>query len=106
VHGVVRDPRGVADPCALLTSFRSGTLVRAVLEHTGGTIRDSTAFSSLATEVASALPGGMWNDRTLAAAGADPHALAEALGGALYRVMAEMHERLLRVLAVHRGHVA
>jgi hypothetical protein len=47
----------VADLCALLTSFRSGTLVRAVLEHTGGTIRDSTAFSSLATEVASALAG-------------------------------------------------
>jgi hypothetical protein len=94
----------VADLCALLTSFRSGTLVRAVLEHTGGTIRDSTAFSSLATEVGSALAReghhaplrDMWNERTLAASGADPHALAEVLGGALYRVMAEMHENQWR----------
>jgi hypothetical protein len=90
----------VADLCALLTSFRSGTLVPAVLEHTGGSIRDSTAFSSLATEVGSALAReghnaplrDMWNERTLALSGADPHALAEVLGGALYRVMAEMHE--------------
>lgn len=90
----------VADLCALLTSFRSGTLVPAVLEHTGGSIRDSTAFSSLATELGSALAReghhaplrDMWNERTLASSGPDPHALAEVLGGALYRVMAEMHE--------------
>jgi hypothetical protein len=90
----------VADLAALMTSFRSGTLVPAVLEHTRGSIHDSTAFSSLATELGSALAHeghraplrDMWNERTLASSGADPHALAEVLGGALYRVIAEMYE--------------
>ena len=90
----------VADLAALLTSFRSGTLVPAVLEHTRGSIRDSTAFSSLANELGAALAHegkaaplrDMWNERTMASCGADPHALAEVLGGALYRVIAEMYE--------------
>jgi hypothetical protein len=90
----------VADLAALLTSFRSSTLVPAVLEHTRGSIRDSTAFSSLAHELGSALARNgteaplrdMWNDRTLASCGADPHALAEVLAGALYRVVTEMYE--------------
>jgi len=91
----------VADLAALLTSFRSGTLVPAVLEHTRGSIRDSTAFSSLANELGLALARegqaaplrDMWNERTLASCGPDPHALAEVLGGALYRVVVEMYER-------------
>lgn len=104
----------MADLTALFTAFRSNNLCRQVLEHTNGSLRDSTAFSSLAPEVGRALDASgrrralrsLWNDKTLDpedltldAFGApnrvtsqDPHDLSEVLSGALYRLMVHMYE--------------
>jgi len=104
----------VADLTALLTAFRSHELSRRVLDHTRGSIRNSTAFSSLAPEFGAALDQSghagalrsLWNDKTLdprdtsrdergrpnRVDATDPHSLSEVLTGALYSVMVRMHD--------------
>ncbi len=100
----------IADLTALLMAFRSGKLRRAVLEVTGGSIRDSTAFSAMAPELGQARGEARYlrsllNERTLKeddpgrANRFDPYALSEALSGALYTVMVRIHEDLLPVSA-------
>lgn len=101
----------IADLTALLMAFRSNRLRKAVLEATGGSIRDSTAFSAMAPELGQARdPSGearylrsLLNERTLheddpgRAVRFDPYSLSEALSGALYTVMVKIHEALLPV---------
>lgn len=103
-----------ADLTALLMAFRSRTLAETVLGQTGGSIRNSTAFNSIAEEFGMARnpEGGslrsLLNDKTLdpndtsrdrhgrpnRVARNDPHARSEVLSGALYAVMVKIHEQL------------
>jgi hypothetical protein len=107
---------GVADMTALFLSFQSRELVETVLGQTGGSIRDSTAFNSIAEEFGRALsPHGrtsylrsLLNDKTLDPADtsvdeygrpnrverAEPHDLSQVVSGALYAVMVKLHEQL------------
>ncbi len=104
----------IADLTALLMAFYSHNLRVAVLKQTNGSIKDTTAFSSIAEEFGAALdPGGRArslrpllnnksldpDDGSLDEAGnanfvntSEPHALSEVLSGALYSVMVRMHD--------------
>jgi hypothetical protein len=106
----------LADLTALLMSFRSEKLRRAVLKATNGSIADSTAFSTVAPEFGQARdPSGasrylrsLLNDKTLDPADKsldenglrnkvnryDPHSLCQVLTGALYTVMVKIHQSL------------
>jgi hypothetical protein len=104
----------IADMSALFLSFESRDLVDAVLRQTGGSIRDSTAFNSIAEQFGKALdPEGrshylrsLLNQKTLDPADEsrdeqdrpnrvdrdEPHALSEVMSGALYQVVVRAHE--------------
>ncbi|MDX1415005.1 MAG: hypothetical protein R3293_12490 [Candidatus Promineifilaceae bacterium] len=93
----------VADLTAVLMSFRSHNLVRAILRETEGSIMESTAFSSIAEEFGSARdPLGeaqdlrsLYNDKKLSDVSSfRPHGLSEVLSGALYTLMVKLHEYL------------
>ncbi len=106
----------LADLTALLMSFRSEKLRRAVLKATNGSIADSTAFSTVAPEFGQARdPSGasrylrsLLNQKTLDRADEsvdangfpnrvnrfNPHSLCQVLSGALYTVMAKIHGSL------------
>ena len=106
----------IADLTALLMSFRSGKLRKAVLKTTNGSIADSSAFSMVAPEFGQARdPTGtarylrsLLNNKTLDREDKsldengvpnrvnrfEPHALSEALSGALYTVMVKIHGAL------------
>jgi len=104
----------IADLTALLMSFRSGALRKAVLKETKGSIADSSAFSMVAPEFGQARDPGMRylrsllnqktlnrEDKTLDEHGIpnrvnrfEPHSLSEALSGALYTVMVKIHGSL------------
>jgi hypothetical protein len=99
----------LADLTALLMSFRSEKLRRAVLKATNGSIADSTAFSTVAPEFGQARdPSGasrylrsLLNDKTLDRSDKvnrvnryDPHSLCQVLTGALYTVMVKIHQSL------------
>lgn len=103
----------VADLTALLMAFRSHNLRESVLEQTGGSISNSTAFSSVAEQFGRARdPGGratalrnLLNLKTLdpddtsldengrpnRVSRLEPHLLSEVLSGALYTVMVKIH---------------
>jgi hypothetical protein len=94
-------------------AFRSASVRETVLRETGGSIRDSTAFTRLAEEFGAALDPerrrfylrNVLNDRKLDdddVDGTDPHDLSEVLTGALYTVMVELHEYHKRRLAETR----
>jgi hypothetical protein len=105
----------IADMTAVITAMRSNNLTLRVLERTRGSIRNPTAFSSLAPEFGKAMDKSgragslrsLWNDKTLDPADtsrdennrpnrvdpADPHALSEVLSGALYRTLVRMQEK-------------
>jgi hypothetical protein len=97
---------GIADLVALVMAFRSGTLRKAVLDQTGGSIANITAFSSVAEEFGQAQgkPGALRqfvNEKTLDPKDtenlvdvAEPHELCQVLTGALYTVMVKIHEAL------------
>ena len=102
----------IADLTALLMSFSSPNLVKAILKDTKGDIKDTTEFSSIAEQVGDVLKGGgrclrdLNNDKNLNPddinnfVGEDePHALSEVLSGALYKVMQKIHEGLRNELA-------
>jgi hypothetical protein len=95
---------GVADLTAMLIAFRSHRLRKAVLDATGGSIEESTAFSSIGEEFGRALdPTGKagWlrnlnGDARLAPRGdprdePEPHELSTVLTGALYKLLIELH---------------
>ena len=88
----------IADMSALLMAFNSGTLTKSTLDHTHGSIRRSTAFSSIAPELAEALgrPAlrDLYNTLTRSQLPSRPTAyqLSEMLSGALYAVLIEMHD--------------
>jgi len=103
----------IADLTALLLSFQSRELVNAVLNMTGGSISNTTAFNSIAEEFGRALdPVGratylrsLLNDKTLdpddrtmdrygrpnRVDRTEPHELSEVLSGALYSVIVKYH---------------
>lgn len=101
----------IADLTALLMSFRSAKLRKAVLKATNGSIADSSAFSTVAPEFGQARDPTMRylrsllnnktldrEDKSLDENGVpnrvnryEPHSLSEALSGALYTVMVKIH---------------
>ncbi len=92
----------VADLGAAIAAFRSHTLSEAVLGQTGGSIQDSSAFSSIAEEFGSSTdPLGavgylrsLHNELTLRdVPRQEPHVLSQVLSGALYSVMLRIHEK-------------
>jgi hypothetical protein len=103
---------GIADLAAMLIAFRSPVLREAVLNHTGGSIEDSTEFSSIGVQFGRALdPTGqagflrnLLNDAALDPGG-DPgeepeeHELSQVLTGALYKFVCRLH-------AFYRGRIA
>jgi hypothetical protein len=103
---------GVADLTAVLIAFRSGRLRKAVLDRTGGSIKKSTAFSSIGEQFGNELDPAKragWlrnlvNDDRLDPAG-DPaeepeaHDLSKVLTGVLYELMIALHEDYKQRLA-------
>jgi hypothetical protein len=107
----------IADLTALIMSFRSAKLRKAVLDKTGGKIDDSSAFSAVAPEFGQARdPSGrarflrtLLNRNTLdpndtskdedgipnRVSRYEPHSLSLVLSGALYTVMVKIHGSLL-----------
>jgi hypothetical protein len=90
----------IADVVAVLMAFRSRTLRSAVLEHTGGSIADSTAFNSIAEQFGRALDRSrrtgylrnLKNDLGVNDVGRDePHELSQVVSGALYSLMVKVH---------------
>jgi hypothetical protein len=106
---------GVADLVALVMAFRNDTLRKTVLDQTGGSIANITAFSSVAEEFGQAQgkPGALRqfvNEKTLDPEDAEnlvdvsePHELSQVLTGALYSVMVKIHETLKRRFAREDG---
>ena len=103
----------LADLTALMMAFRSHNLRSTVLDQTGGSIENSTAFSSVAEEFGRALDRegragylrSLCNQRTLdpddrsldengkanRVPRNEPHALSEVLSGALFKMMVQIH---------------
>ena len=95
---------GIADLSAMLLAFRSPALRVAVLNETGGSIEDSTAFSSIGEQFGRAIdPSGragflrsLLNDAALDPNG-DPadepeeHELSQVITGALYQFVCRLH---------------
>jgi hypothetical protein len=106
---------GIADLVALLMAFRNDTLRQTVLDQTGGSIANITAFSSVAEEfgLAQGKPGALRqfvNEKTLDPGdvenlvdASEPHELCQVLTGALYSVMVKIHESLKRRFAQEDG---
>ena len=102
---------GIADLVALVMAFRNDTLRKTVLDQTGGSIANITAFSSVAEEFgrAQGKPGALRqfvNEKTLDPKDtenlvdvAEPHELCQVLTGALYTVMVKIHDTLKRRFA-------
>lgn len=95
----------IADLTALIMAFRSSKLRETVLEQTNGSIRNPTAFASIAEEFGRAIGHeeslrNLVNEKSLdpssphAVQRAEPHDLSQVLTGALYSVMVRMHEHL------------
>lgn len=106
---------GVADLTAVLIAFRSPRLRTAVLERTGGSIEQSTSFSSIGEQFGRAIdPAGhagwlrnLLDDSRLDPHGdpalePEPHALSQVLTGALYRFLVALHDDYKRLLAARR----
>jgi hypothetical protein len=93
----------LADLFALLTTLTSGSLTKRVLEDRRGDIRDSSAFSYIASEIGAALSTtghanalrNLWNDRKLNPAGVGQptgaHELSEILSGSLYALLVSLY---------------
>jgi hypothetical protein len=99
----------VADLTALMMAFRSDRLCRTVLKQTNGSIKKSTAFSSIAEEFGMQRRAegplrplrSLLNDKRLPSSGGartSPHELSEVLSGALYTVMVKMHENRIEAI--------
>jgi hypothetical protein len=111
----------VADLTQMVMSARSRILRKTVLDRTGGSIKDVTAFTAVAEAFGRGCdPQGrqgflrlLLNDRTLdpddhsisardgrpnLVSRAEPHDLSEVLTGALYTVMVQVHEARKRAI--------
>jgi hypothetical protein len=94
----------LADVTTVLLAFRSRKLVMRVLELTNGNIDNSNAFTRVAEQFASAISQGrhdflrnLKNDLSMMDTDVDrtePHSLSRVLSGALYSVVAKLHEEL------------
>ncbi len=91
----------IADLSALFVALLSDDLREAVLDHSQLSIKESSAFSSIAEEFGKRLhpeKGGgplrnLLNDLTMDdVRGDDPHELCNVVTGALYRVLVSIHE--------------
>ena len=103
----------IGDLTALLMAFDSRVLRKAVLEETGGSIRRSDLFSSLAEEYAQGKDRlgrvgflrSLDNQKTLdpdaepenRVSRSSPHELSQVLTGALYPLMLELYEERQRL---------
>ncbi len=116
---------GIADLSALLMAFRSDDLRQVVLEQTGGSIENSTAFNTMAEEFGRAIEASgrrnylrnLLNKKTLCpndtsvdwqgqpnrVRRTEPHALSEVITGALYATMVKIHTELRRKLAQEKN---
>jgi hypothetical protein len=107
---------GIADLTAMLLAFRSGPLRLAVLNHTGGSIEDSSEFSSIGVQFGKAIdPSGragylrnLLNDKALdpngdPAAEPEEHELSEVITGALYKFVCRLHAFYKRRIAAEKG---
>ena len=89
---------GVADLTAALMAFRSHSLREAVLDKTGGSIKDAAAFGSIGEEFGLARYGLGYLRNLRNGLGMDevdhssPHELSQVLSGALYHVMEQLHK--------------
>lgn len=97
----------IADITALLMACESHTLRKAVLDYTGGSIENSTAFSAIGEEFGYKLDPenhasclrSLLNENNLIEGDPNcvnryhPHELSTVLSGALYRIMINMHEK-------------
>jgi hypothetical protein len=102
---------GIADLVALVMAFRNDTLRKTVLDQTGGSIENISAFSSVAEEFGEAQgkPTGLRqfvNEKTLDPKDTDnlvdvaePHELCQVLTGGLYSVMVDIHKTLKKRFA-------
>ncbi len=114
----------VADLVALVMAFRTNSLSKSVLDRTGGSIREATAFSWLAEELGRTRSGGrakylrsFLNQKTLdpeddsrdeqgernRVSHPDPHLLSQVLSGALYTLVVGIHEKLRQRFAARTG---
>jgi len=95
----------IADLATLMMSFRARELASRVLEQTGGSIENSSAFTAIAEQFGSALRKNrplrdLFNKKTMNDADLDrgePHALSEVLSGALYALMVRIYDELRHV---------
>ena len=100
----------LANLTAVSTAFRSKALVRRVLEDTGGSIKESRAFSGLAEQFAEGLDKrrlalrDLLNDKRMRDVPAEePHALSEVLSGAFYKVTVKLHEEIKQSYGLGRA---
>jgi len=115
---------GVADLTALLVALRSRKLRERMLAQTHGSIRGDNALTRMAEQFGFERERGrrmalrmLWNDKTLdpddtsadrfgeanLVAATDPHLLCLVLTGALYRVLAALHDDYTRQRAAEQG---
>jgi len=101
---------GVADLTAMLLAFNSRALRLAVLNKTGGSIRESTSFSSIGEQFGRAIDPerkagwlrNLLNDATLPADPNDEpeeHELSKVISGVLYAFVVYLHEHFKREVA-------
>jgi hypothetical protein len=92
----------IADLTAVFAAAKSNNLVLALLGRTGGAIKKSTIFASIAKEFGKGRdPEGkaeylrkLLNDRTIKSVPIEePHLLSEVLSGALFTVLVKLHEQ-------------
>jgi hypothetical protein len=105
---------GVADLTAMLLAFSSRNLTEAVLNQTNGSIRESTAFSSIGEQFGRAIDPdrkagylrSLLNDATLPADPDDEpeeHELSQVISGVLYAFVVELHEHFKPDVAARLG---
>ncbi len=98
----------IADITALLMSIRSRKLVELVLKQTGGSIDQSTHFSSIAEQFGMAMGQSalrnLLNHKTLDEVNpVEPHALSEVLTGAFYSMLMNIFNRRKKEIAEKQG---
>jgi hypothetical protein len=105
---------GVADLTAMLLAFNSRALRLAVLKQTNGSIRESTAFSSIGEQFGRAIDpdrkaGWLRNLLNDAKLPADPndepeeHELSKVISGVLYEFVVYLHEHFRKAVAEQAG---
>src|SRR5689334_8941554 len=105
---------GVADLTAMLLAFNSRALRLAVLKQTNGSIRESTAFSSIGEQFGRAIDPdrkagwlrNLLNDATLSADPNDEpeeHELSKVISGVLYEFVVYLHEHFRKAVAEQAG---